>query len=188
LPKKAALVMAKSRFVIEMFGRDFYASCLTKRYDTDLYRCFLLANHAQNLHDKKSTCWYRKGVVYSGIKFVMVCDNVEMYEIPMTVKPSTVFCANIWCYKQDSIHTMYYKLYSSDARRVFRFRYPCMQDENYNILGGHDVDSRFEYAFHKAITDIRKEDDEVIQNILYHIGVLVSLYIVKLARFALDVE
>jgi hypothetical protein len=124
LPKKAALVMAKSRFVTEMFGRDFYPSCLTKRYDTDLYRCFLLANHAQkwlNLHDKKSMCWYRKGVVYSGIEFLMACYNVEMYEIPMIVKPSTVFCANMWCYKQDSIHTAYYKLYSPDARRVFRF-------------------------------------------------------------------
>jgi hypothetical protein len=72
---------------------------------------------------------------------------------------------------------------------VLRFYfYDWQYTRNYPVLGDDSTDSRFEYNFHKAVTNLEKDDMDVIQDVLYHTGVLVSLYIVQLTRYVLDGE
>lgn len=186
--------MARSQdFRKELFGRDFYHTELTRKYDEDLYKCFLLAKHGERDSERTKTstqglCWHRQGVVYSGIKFVLACSNVALYDTATIVRPSTVFCFNVWCHRKDSIRTAYYKLYSSGSRVLRFYFYDCQYTRNYPVLGDDSTDSRFDYNFHKAVTNLEKDDIDVIQDVLYHTGVLVSLYIVQLTRYVLDGE
>jgi hypothetical protein len=75
---------------------------------------------------------------------------------------------------------VYFKLYSAGIRAFRFYSYDRGYTENYSVLGSEAIDSRFEYAFHTAICDEKKDDMDVIQDVLYHTGVLVTLYIVQL--------
>ena len=100
----------------------------------------------------------------------VVCDN-------------TVYSFNVWNHRDDTITTMYFKLYRR-GQRVFRFYfYNQMYTQNYPVLGSGVLDSHFQLVFHKAVCDANKDDDDVIQDVLYHTGVLVTQYLVQLTRF-----
>jgi hypothetical protein len=60
--------------------------------------------------------------------------------------------------------------------------------ENNPVLGSQVRDTRFEYVFHTAVRNTKLDVEEVIQDILYHTGVLISPYFVQLARFIRDDE
>ena len=45
-----------------------------QKYDEDLYNSFLNVKHVEE--EQTTLCWFRKGVVYSGIAFVMLLPGV----------------------------------------------------------------------------------------------------------------
>ena len=171
--------------------RRFYHNNRIVKYDEELYKFFLHAKHVGGMLNMsgycavQGLCWHRKGVVYSGIKFVLAASSVVWFDHASIVLHS-IYSFNVWDYQSDSIGTKYFKLYRGGLR-VFRFYfYDHQYTENYPVLGSKVADSRFELAFHKAVCDVRKDDMEVIQDVLYHTGVLVTLYFVQLARYVRD--
>lgn len=158
--------------------RSFEHTRAMIEYDADLYMFFLHIKHM--LCYIRRVCWYRKGIVYSGIRFVFASSCTNAYNSNTSICENNVYSFNVWDYTTDICRTVYFKLYSAGIRAFRFYSYDRGYTENYSVLGSEAIDSRFEYAFHTAICDEKKDDMDVIQDVLYHTGVLVTLYIVQL--------
>lgn len=155
---------------------------MMRKYDEDLYLFFMNVKHEAMYQD--TLCWYREGVMYSGIKFVLSSCSWAAHSA--AVCPRKVYSFNVWCYHNDTIQTKYLKLYRDGSHVSHFYFYDHLFTENNPVLGSEASDARFECAFHKAVCDSRLDVTDAIQDILYHTHVLVSPYFLQLARFVRD--
>lgn len=115
-----------------------------QKYDEDLYNSFLNVKHVEE--EQTTLCWFRKGVVYSGIAFVMLLPGWSDHL-------STVFCQrevslfNLWKYPADIISAYYFKLFVGGTCVLRFYFYDHFFLEPSTVLGSRTADTRFELVF-----------------------------------------
>ncbi|CAB3977938.1 Hypothetical predicted protein [Paramuricea clavata] len=130
--------------------------------------------------------WYDRDVFYTGIESVFwgkVSPNIARTPVDRyTIHGMDGFYQSK--IGRDRFHkTAFFKL--ADDEKVLKFYfYTHNYAHNHPVLGLAEMDAHFETYFHLALTE--KDDINAIQYILQHTGVLVSLFIIQLARFTWD--
>jgi hypothetical protein len=150
-----------------------------RSYDEDLFNFFFNVKHEQD--GRNTVCWYREGVLYSGIAFAFAIPSWGSNEAVCWRKE---YVFSLWKYSGDIISTHYFKLRHWNNYYLVFVRDNGVFYNTETVLGSERADSLYETAFNRAVCDTTLNVIDVIQCVLRHTRVLISPRFVVLARLA----